>query len=154
MSSTMSRLFLVGALAVAGSALAYVAFSDLGENLVYYWEPTQLREAGKDAMGSDIRLAGVVKEGSLHHDVPSQTVHLVVSDGTYDVPVVATGAPPPMMREGIGVIVEGQLQPDGTFRGDRLLVKHSNEYQAPTEDMTPEERQALYKSIYDEFGEE
>ena len=36
-----------------------------------------------------------------------------------------------MFREGIGVVVEGALQADGTFATDRLMIKHDNEYQAP-----------------------
>ena len=36
------RLFLVGALAVAAAALAFVAFGNIGDNLVYYWDVGQL----------------------------------------------------------------------------------------------------------------
>ena len=39
--------------------------------------------------------------------------------------------PPAMFREGIGVVVEGALQADGTFLTDRLMIKHDNQYQAP-----------------------
>ena len=40
------------------------------------------------------------------------------------------GNPPQMFREGIGVVVEGQLAADGTFESDRVMVKHGNEYEA------------------------
>ena len=103
-----SRMFLVGALLVAGGGLAFVAMSDMGENLVYYWEPTQLMEAGDDAYGAQIRLAGLVQADTLNWDEPSQTVQLVVEDANQvSVPVIAHGAPPQMLREGIGVVVEG-----------------------------------------------
>ena len=144
-----SRMFLVGALLVAGGGLAFVAMSDMGENLVYYWEPTQLMEAGDDAYGAQIRLAGLVQADTLHWDEPSQTVQLVVEDANQvSVPVIAHGAPPQMLREGIGVVVEGTYTKAGVFEADQLLVKHSNEYKAPEEGATAEE---LYQTLEQDF---
>lgn len=150
MSSNMtSRLFLVGALLVAGGGLAFVAMSDMGENLVYYWEPTQLMEAGEDAYGAQIRLAGLVETDSLMWDEPSQTVKLVVVDANdVKVPVIAHGAPPQMLREGIGVVVEGTYTKAGVFEADQLLVKHSNEYKAPEEGASADE---LYQTLEQDF---
>ncbi|MFT5457733.1 MAG: cytochrome c-type biogenesis protein CcmE, partial [Myxococcota bacterium] len=39
------RLFGGAALAVAGAALFYVGMSDMGDDLVYYWTPTELISA-------------------------------------------------------------------------------------------------------------
>ena len=142
-----SRLFLIGALVIAAAALAFVASGGIGENLVYFWEPIQLRQAGDDAVGPQIRLGGVVKEGTLVFDEEAQTIELVVKDENAEVPIRATGAPPAMLRENIGVVVEGRMGADGVFVSDRLMVKHSNEYKAPEEDMTPEERQTLYETM-------
>ena len=75
-----------------------------------------------------------------------------ITDGKQTVPVRATGAPPQMFREGIGVVVEGTVTESGTFETDRLMVKHSNEYKAPDEDMTDEERKALYDSVLEGNG--
>ena len=47
-----TRLFAVLALAVAAGAFALVALGGLGENLVYYWGPTELRQAGEKAVGA------------------------------------------------------------------------------------------------------
>ena len=49
MSNKQRRLFLIVALLFAGSALAFISFGNLGENLVYYWDPSQVIEAGDDA---------------------------------------------------------------------------------------------------------
>lgn len=138
------RLFLVGALAVAATALGVVAYGGIGENLVYFWEPTQLREAGDDAYGAQIRLGGLVKAGTLEWNEGTQELRLVVTDGKAEVPVHARGAPPQMLREGIGVVVEGTMTREGTFETDRLMVKHSNEYRAPQEGVPHE---ALYRTV-------
>ena len=36
-----------------------------------------------------------------------------------------------MLRENIGVVVEGTLAKGGTFKTNRLMVSHSNEYRPP-----------------------
>ena len=127
------RIFLGGALAVAGLALGIVSFADIGENLVYYWDPTQLHEAGSKALGADIRLGGVVVPGSLDWNEDTGELRFEVSDNSQTVSVFNRGAPPAMFREGIGVVVEGTMTKEGTFESDRLMVKHSNEYRAPEE---------------------
>lgn len=138
------RLFLVGALVVAAGALSFVAFGNMGENLVYYWNPTELREAGDEAMGPTIRLGGMVQQGSLDWDSEANRLDFVVGDGKSTVPVRATGAPPQMFREGIGVVVEGTMHKDGLFHSDRLMVKHSNEYKVPEEHKDVEE---IYRTV-------
>jgi cytochrome c-type biogenesis protein CcmE len=35
-----------------------------------------------------------------------------------------------VFQEGQGAVVEGLLEPGGTFRSDLVMVKHSNEYRA------------------------
>lgn len=153
MSNQQGPLFLVGALFVAASALGLVWFASdkMGENLVYYWEPTQVVEAGDEAIGPTIRLGGLVKEDTLEWNPEQQELWLVVTDNAHDVKVHARGAPPQMLREGIGVVVEGTMTPAGVFETDRLMVKHSNEYKAPFEGMTEEERKALYETIEEDI---
>lgn len=124
----------LGALGVAAAVLAYVSFGDLEENLVYYWSPAELLHKGPDGYGASVRLGGVVEQGSM--DWSDDTLNLtfrlsmVPEPGGIAVPVVAKGAPPQMFRESIGAVVEGHY--DGAvFEADRVMVKHSNEYQTP-----------------------
>lgn len=129
-SKDRMKLFFVVAVLIAGGALAWLSFGGIGENLVYYWTPTELVAHGDTAQGAVIRLGGQVKEGSLKWDKAANDLRFLVTDGTTDVPVHGTGVPPQMFREGIGVVVEGTMV-GPTFESDRLLVKHDNEYQAP-----------------------
>lgn len=138
------RLFLIGALLVAGGALAVVAFGNIGENLVYYWDPTQVTEAGEDAIGPTIRLGGVVQEDTMQWDPDESELRFTVGDGTSLVKVHSTGAPPQMFREGIGVVVEGTMTKAGVFESRRLMVKHSNEYKAPEDGVSVKE---LYETV-------
>ena len=90
-----------------------------------------------------------MEEDSVQWDNETSSLSFRMTDGTEDVVVRATGAPPQMFREGIGVVVEGTLTDAGTFESDRLMVKHSNEYKEADADMTPEERKKLYDSVLD-----
>ncbi len=127
------RLFGLVALLVAGGALTYLSMGDLGENLVYYWSPTELKEA-PNAKNAIVRLGGMVVPGTMNWDRDNSHVTFDVTDGKHTVSVDSNSNPPAMFREGIGVVVEGQLGSDGIFRSERVMVKHSNEYQAPDED--------------------
>jgi cytochrome c-type biogenesis protein CcmE len=149
---TSRRLFLVGALLVAGVALAAISFGNIGENLVYYWDVSQLVENRSKAKGAVIRLGGMVKAGTVDWKADENVLEFDITDGKQTVPVRATGAPPQMFREGIGVVVEGTVTESGKFETDRLMVKHSNEYKAPDEDMTEAERKALYDSVLEGDG--
>ena len=141
------RMVLVLSLLVMFGALGFVSFGNLGENLVYYWDCSQIIEAGEQAYGATIRLGGVVKEGSLDWDAESNELNFQVTDGKTTLNVHATGAPPQMFREGIGVVVEGTMVKatgGGRFESDRLMVKHSNEYKAPEDGV---ESKDLYKTV-------
>jgi cytochrome c-type biogenesis protein CcmE len=133
-------LLALGALVVAGGALALVVFSDTlagnlfgKENLVYYWSPTELRTAGPKAERATVRLGGMVRPGDVPDWDKRLPLEFYVEDAGNRVKVRSTGAPPQMFREGIGVVVEGRLSDDGVFETDRVMVKHSNEYRVPEE---------------------
>lgn len=145
--SAQRRLVLLVALLVMFGALGFVSLANLGDNLVYYWDCSQIIEAGDEAYGATIRLGGVVKEGSLDWNAESNELNFQVTDGITTLDVHATGAPPQMFREGIGVVVEGTMVKvigGGRFESERLMVKHSNEYKAPEEGVDAKD---LYKTV-------
>ena len=61
-----------------------------------------------------------------------------VTDGDKSLAVHGTVAPPQMFKEGIGVVIEGHLDANGTFQAEQVLVKHDNEYQAPEDGSMPD----------------
>ncbi len=141
---TQRRLFALGALVVGLGALGAVSMSSMGEDLVYYLSPTELMAKGDEAVGATVRLGGQVEAGTVDWQPDSQRLAFRVTDGDASVPVVGEGAPPQMFREGIGVVVEGRLDAEGVFRTRTVMVKHSNEYQAPEAGERPED---LYKTL-------
>ena len=145
--SMQRKLFAVVALLVAGSALAFVSMGTLGDDIVYYWSPTEVFANQAKAEGATIRLGGMVEKGTLEWDPASQRLAFRITDGSKSIPVQGKGAPPQMFREGIGAVVEGKLGADGVFHTNEVIVKHDNTYKAPEEGERPED---IYKSLIKE----
>jgi cytochrome c-type biogenesis protein CcmE len=128
-----TKWFAIAALGAAAAAFLFIAIGGIGENLVYYWGPKELRAAGSKATGATIRLGGQVAVGSVKRGEGVSNLEFDVTDGTAMVHVVSTGVPPQLFRDRIGVVVEGTLAKDGTFEGRRLMVSHDNKYRAPAD---------------------
>jgi len=138
------RGFAVAALAAAGAAFLAITAGGIGQNLVYYWGPTELHAAGDKAVGASIRLGGLVAEHSIVRTPGSSAVEFDVIDRPGGrVHVRCTGVPPQLFRERIGVVVEGTMSRAGQFEGRRLMVSHSNEYRVPGEGETVDVKKAM-----------
>ena len=128
-----TKWFALVAVAVAVAAFVAIAAGGIGDNLVYYWGPKELRSAGDKAVGATIRLGGQVAVGSIKLGEGVSNLEFDVTDGTALVHVVSRGVPPQLFRDRIGVVVEGTMTSGGTFEGHRLMVSHDNKYRAPTD---------------------
>jgi cytochrome c-type biogenesis protein CcmE len=131
--SAKTKWFAAGALAAAAGAFLFIAIGGIGDNLVYYWGPKELRAAGSKATGATVRLGGQVAVGSVKRGDGVSNLEFDVTDGTATVHVLSQGVPPQLFRDRIGVVVEGALAKDGTFQGRRLMVSHDNKYRAPAD---------------------
>lgn len=140
----------IGALAIV-AVVGMLLASGLEEGVVYFLTPSEVVAQGTEAVDRPLRLGGQVKPGSVDWNAEALDLRFVVQDSAGEVPVASSGAPPAMFRDGIGVVVEGSLRPDGTFESTNLMVKHSNEYQAPHGDSIPE---AMYESLVQPGGQE
>jgi cytochrome c-type biogenesis protein CcmE len=129
-----AKILAIAAVLIAGVGVALVSMGGLGENLIFYWTPTEMKAAGEKAYGATVRLGGQVVEGSIERDEKSTKLSFRVGDGETQFPVDAQGMPPAMFREKIGVVIEGTLLRSGRFASNRLMVKHDNEYRAPGEE--------------------
>jgi cytochrome c-type biogenesis protein CcmE len=126
----------VGALLALGGATALVltAFQD---SLVFFYSPSELA-AKPPAPDRRVRIGGLVEPGSLEKN--GQDIRFRITDTTRSVPVTYRGLLPDLFREGQGVVVQGTLVADGSFRANEVLAKHDETY------MPPEVADALKKS--------
>lgn len=126
MTRRQRRLGLIAAaLSVLGIALGLVLYA-MRDTIVFFYGPTEIVEKHVKP-GARLRLGGLVKEGSVVRG-EGQTAVFAVTDTKRDVPVSYTGLLPDLFREGQGVVAEGVLQADGSFRADSVLAKHDERY--------------------------
>ena len=116
----------VAALGLA-AALVLNAFQS---NLVFFFTPTQF-ESKEAPQFRAFRIGGLVEKGSLTLDAYSLTVRFRVTDTAQTIPVVYTGLLPDLFKEGKGVVAQGSLAPDGSFRATEVLAKHDENYMPP-----------------------
>ncbi len=122
-------------IALVVAVVAYLAFSSVGSALVYYVTPTELEARGPSAFGVTVRLGGLVKVGSISGEAPDFI--FILTDGTTEMTVHATTTPTRSFREGIGAVVEGRLGIHGAFEATQIIVKHDENYVAPSEGGLP-----------------
>ncbi len=126
MTRKQRRFALIGTgLAVLALSAALV-LSALKDSIIFFNSPTDLVEK-HIAPGTRIRLGGLVKPGSLVRG-DNLLIRFEVTDGNREIPVVYQGIVPDLFREEQGVIAEGALDPQGTFRADTILAKHDEKY--------------------------
>jgi len=123
--------YLIGFLIIL-AAIGYLAWGGLGNSLVYYVLPSEYADNPTKYEGKRVRLGGLVKEGSVQYNPKTLELKFVVTDGVVEIPVEHTGTPPELFKDNQGVVVEGHFVGD-VFKGDNLLIKHSESYQAPPE---------------------
>ena len=123
----------------SATALTLTAFQD---NLVFFRSPSDIvREAPPP--GRAFRLGGLVEQGSVVRQGELDgrpAIHFRVTDGAHTIPVVFAGVLPDLFREGQGVVTQGMMTPDGTFRAREVLARHDETY------MPPEVADALRRS--------
>ncbi|HXI87659.1 MAG TPA: cytochrome c maturation protein CcmE [Parvularculaceae bacterium] len=119
-------LFIAGVFAVAALGLAAVLAS-LNSAIAYFYTPSDLQKLTKAPAGT-IRLGGLVEKGSVAYPAGTNDVEFVIADKTAQTKVAYSGALPDLFREGQGVVVEGELQPDGSLKASEVLAKHDEKY--------------------------
>lgn len=142
--SSRKRWAIVAAVVVILGTFGYLLYGGIGNNLVYFLTPGELLAKGPEAVNVPVRLGGMIVPGSITWDAAKLDLRFTVTDGTKQVAVHSTNAPPQMFRPNIGVIVEGKYDRAGVFQATNLMVRHSNEYHPPAAGHSPKE---AYKTL-------
>jgi|SRR5205085_7751728 len=127
--------FVIGGALILVS-VGYLMASGIKETGVYYLTPTELAQkvrTDRSIHDVGIKIGAKVVKGSVVRDVATQTITFRVTDGANTYPVVYRGLAPDTFTDEAEVVVEGRLQPDGTFKAVTLLAKCGSRFEsAPT----------------------
>jgi cytochrome c-type biogenesis protein CcmE len=114
-------------LVVVIALLIVIAVKSLGEASLFFLNADEA-VAQQDELGSDrFRLQGTVVSGSVDENDAGVRFQVVFDDVIVN--VAHQGDPPELFQPEIPVVLEGQWDGD-TFASDRILVRHSSEYEA------------------------
>jgi cytochrome c-type biogenesis protein CcmE len=161
-SSGSSRIkFIIGGLLII-AAIVYLIASSTQASAQYFLTVDELEAKGADVIGRDLRVSGAVLGDSIEYDPQTLTLkftvahvpgdnkdieaqgglaavlHEAVSDpGRTRMQVVYSGVKPDLLRNEAQAIMTGQIDQNGVFHADELLLKCPTKY----EEAVPEQAQ-------------
>ena len=124
------RLYWVSLIVVLSSAAIGLVVFALRDNINLFYPPSEV-VAGKAPSDRNIRLGGMVVEGSIARSTTSLATEFTVTDYEASVLVRYTGILPDLFAEGQGVVAEGRLDESGVLLATQVLAKHDENYMPP-----------------------
>ena len=124
-SRKQKRLAIIAGLGVVLALATTLVLVALRDQIVFFYSPSDVIAREVDA-GTPIRLGGLVKDASWTRS--GQENDFVITDMKSDISAQYSGILPDLFREGQGVVAEGSMQPDGTFKATNVLAKHDENY--------------------------
>lgn len=130
MTARQRRMALVAGMVAGLAAAAALAFLAIGENMLWFFTPSQLAAEGPPP-GNRIRLGGLVVEGSVRRRPGELEVRFDLADPGAAVTVAYRGLLPDLFREGQGIVALGRIDADGVLQAEEVLAKHDETYMPP-----------------------
>ncbi|MHB1414776.1 MAG: cytochrome c maturation protein CcmE [Chloroflexota bacterium] len=125
------RKFLIGG-TVFALALGFLIYQGIASTGTYYLTVSEYRAMGTAAAMQQVRVSGVVQDGTISWDPRSMIVRFVVADpqpGGTSVPVLYRGVVPDSFKPGVEVVLEGRPTAEGdVFEAKTLLTKCASKY--------------------------
>jgi cytochrome c-type biogenesis protein CcmE len=118
------------------AAAAIILFQGLSNATVYFCNANEVGQRADCMPGKRFRVQGTVVQGSVQR-VDADTDFTITYAGA-TIPIHYQGEPGGIFKEGLPVVVEGRMGTDGTFAGDRVLVKHTEQYRAENPGRVPD----------------
>ena len=129
MNSVRKQKLTIVLFIILGAAMAVgLVLYAFNQGINVFFTPTEIVD-GKVPAGQNIRIGGIVKEGSLVSEgLEGTRIEFITTDTNEDVRVAYTGVLPDLFREGQGVVAEGVMDEDGVFQARQILAKHDENY--------------------------
>jgi cytochrome c-type biogenesis protein CcmE len=126
----VGRWKLLAAMITIVLGAAYLVTTSMQTSAVYYLTVSELKAREASVQTQSVRVAGHVAPGSVEKIDGGLAIRFIVQDEGGSFPVYYSGAPvPDIFGEEVEVVVEGKLQPDGTFVAHTLLAKCASKFE-------------------------
>ena len=123
--------FLIGGLIIFGG-VAFLMASSIEKEGVYYLTPTELAaRVAKDPSfyETGVKVGAKVVPGSIQRDPGGRNTTFEVTDGAKTYDVSYHGITPDTFTDGVDVVLEGRLAPNGVFHATTVLAKCASRYE-------------------------
>jgi cytochrome c-type biogenesis protein CcmE len=121
--------FVIGGVLIM-AAIVYLAVTSIQSTGAYYMTVAEVNSKAQELAGRKIRVSGAVSQDSAQWDAAKLLLTFALTDKTGEVMTVSFhGSRPSNFARATEAIVEGQLQPNGVFRADNLLLKCPSRYE-------------------------
>lgn len=121
---------LVIGIIVIGGGIGYFMYQAMQSSWSYYYSVDEFAGGSDAVRNSSLRLAGIVKPGSVSKDMGQMQLAFVLAGTNNELPVKYVGIVPDNFAESIEVVVEGHLDPSGTFNAQMLMTRCESKYKA------------------------
>ena len=121
------------AVAVIGTATAYLLYNATRYSLVYYYSVDEFAaqaNASPDRQTGQIRIAGTVKNEPVLLDAEKRLYKFELAGQKSAIPVQYSGQLPNNFAVNKEVVVEGKTDPQGVFTAKNIITKCESKYKA------------------------
>lgn len=120
----------IGGAVVICIALGFLLFTGLNSCSVYYYTVGELLEKGETKFGENVRVSGTIVGNSIAYDPGKPELRFAITDETASLHVIYLGERPHTFDEDKDIVVEGELNSDGIFQADKLVMKCASKYES------------------------
>ncbi len=121
--------FIIGGVIIV-LAIIYLGYGAIKNTGAYYIPLDELNQNPQAYVGKNIRISGAIIQDSEDWDPTNLMLKFRMTDQTGKTILVAFhGSRPSNFDEATEAIVEGHIQPDGSFKADNLLLKCPSRYE-------------------------
>lgn len=110
--------------------VGYLAFIGFEEGRTYYMTCDEVAENEAELTNTNLKLAGVVVDGSITRDGDILTFKLEYEGATYPVRYTGMDPVPDTFKDGVEAVVDGRLLADGSFEGKKIQAKCASKYES------------------------
>ena len=115
---------------VIGGGIGYFMYQAMQSSWSYYYSVDDFIANNSAVYSHSIRLAGLVKQGSINRDVEKMDLQFTLSGSDNEIPVQYRGSIPDNFVEEGEVVIEGRLDTSGVFQAEMLMTKCESKYKA------------------------
>ena len=132
----MKLRFIIG-IGLIVAAVAYLSFQGFEKGKRYDHTCDEVAQMGTKAIGHPLKLAGIVEDGSIHRDGDILRFALEYEGSRYEVQYVGTDPVPDTFKDGVEAVVDGTLEQNGVFIGQKIQAKCASKYEVDYEGAKP-----------------